>query len=204
VAYYDYDRAEMLGYVPPDVGSVLDVGCAAGRFGAGLRARFPDAVLWGIDPTDPPDDGWDAYDERFTGRYPDDLPMREFDCIVFNDVLEHMTDPWAALQATRLRVAGEGSVVASIPNVRHRHVVHQLVLRGRWDYADRGVLDRTHVRFFTRSSMLGLFADAGYRVERIEPLAVEATGRMGTLNRWFGGRLEEFLTLQYALVARPC
>jgi 2-polyprenyl-3-methyl-5-hydroxy-6-metoxy-1,4-benzoquinol methylase len=203
VSYYDYDRAEMLEYVPPDVGSVLDVGCAAGRFGAELRKKFPTAVLWGIDPTDPPEDASSAYDERVTGRYPDDLPSRQFDCIVFNDVLEHLVEPWAALRATRSRVAPGGSVVASMPNVRHRHVVHELVLRGRWEYADRGVLDRTHLRFFTRSSMLELFADTGYRVDRIEPLAVATTGRLGRLNGWVGGRLEEFLTLQYALVARP-
>ena len=176
---------------------------AAGRFGVGLRERFPDAVLWGIDPTDHPDGATNAFDQRCTGRYPEDLPMREFDCIVFNDVLEHLVDPWAALRETRDRVSVGGSVVASMPNVRHRHVVRELVLRGRWDYAERGVLDKTHLRFFTRSSMLELFADTGYRIERIEPLAVASTGRLGTVNRWVGGRLDEFLTLQYTLVARP-
>jgi 2-polyprenyl-3-methyl-5-hydroxy-6-metoxy-1,4-benzoquinol methylase len=203
VAYYDYDRAEMLGFVPPDVRSVLDVGCASGRFGLRLRERFPDADLWGIDRIEHPAGETNAYDQRCTGRYPDDLPARRFDCIVFNDVLEHLVDPWAALRDTRARVSSGGSVVASIPNVRHRHVVRELVVRGRWEYADRGVLDRTHLRFFTRSSMLDLFADTGYRVTRIEPLAVASGGRVGALNRWVGGRLDEFLTLQYALVARP-
>jgi 2-polyprenyl-3-methyl-5-hydroxy-6-metoxy-1,4-benzoquinol methylase len=204
VAYYDYDRAEMIRFVPADARHVLDVGCAAGRFGARLRERLPAAELWGIDHVPHPSGEAHAYDQRCTGRYPDDLPERRFDCIVFNDVLEHLVDPWTALQDTRARLSERGTVVASIPNVRHRHVVRELVVRGRWDYADRGVLDRTHLRFFTRSSMLDLFRDTGYRVEHLEPLDVSSGGRLGVLNRYLGGRLQEFLTLQYALVARPC
>jgi SAM-dependent methyltransferase len=107
-----------------------------------------------------------AFDRVHDGYFPEELPGDEgpFDLICFNDVLEHIVDPWAVLRACRGLLADDGRVIAAIPNIQHGPTVARL-LRGRWDYEDTGVLDRTHVRFFTRATMLDLFRSTGFVVE---------------------------------------
>ncbi len=90
----------------------------------------------------------------------------EFDAIVCADVLEHLRDPRGALAALRGALAPGGVVVISIPNIAHLWMRLSL-LAGRFDYADRGILDRTHLRFFTRRSLGALVADAGLAPVRI-------------------------------------
>jgi SAM-dependent methyltransferase len=94
-----------------------------------------------------------------------------FDAIVYGDVLEHLSDPLAVLAALNQRLADGGVVIASVPNVAHVWV-RLLLLLGRFDYADRGILDRTHLRFFTRKSFLALLDQAGLRVDRLDATPV--------------------------------
>jgi len=89
-----------------------------------------------------------------------------FDAIVYGDVLEHLSDPLAALRALNGVLAGGGVVIVSVPNVAHLWVRLQL-LAGRFEYADRGILDRTHLRFFTRRTLLALLAEGGLAVEEL-------------------------------------
>ncbi len=89
-----------------------------------------------------------------------------FDAIVYGDVLEHLTDPLPVLVAINRSLASDGRVVVSVPNVAHLWVRLQL-LRGRWDYGDRGILDRTHLRFFTRRTFVGFLEDAGLTVTEL-------------------------------------
>ncbi len=86
-----------------------------------------------------------------------------FDAIVYGDVLEHLRDPLAALVGLDRALAATGIVVVSVPNVAHLWVRLSL-LAGRFDYGDRGILDRTHLRFFTRRTLLELLARAGLAV----------------------------------------
>lgn len=132
------------------------------------------------------------YDTRTTGLYPQDLPPgARYDCMVFNDVLEHMVDPWAALRETRDRLTDRGCVVASIPNVRHLILLIPLVWKGQWHYDDTGILDRTHLRFFTKQSMRELFESTGYEVLQIEPLRVTKPKSVGRVNKMRGGIFTE-------------
>jgi 2-polyprenyl-3-methyl-5-hydroxy-6-metoxy-1,4-benzoquinol methylase len=95
------------------------------------------------------------------------LPPLEgtFDTIVCADVLEHLRDPRAVLVALRKLLADEGAIVISIPNIAHLWMRLSL-LAGRFDYADRGILDRTHLRFFTRRTLTALLTEAGLRPTR--------------------------------------
>jgi 2-polyprenyl-3-methyl-5-hydroxy-6-metoxy-1,4-benzoquinol methylase len=201
---YASSRQEMVEFVPASARRLLDVGCAVGGFGAELRSARPDLRIWGIDVTPHPESIPQPYEERMVGAFPDAVPAgMSFDCIVFNDVLEHLVDPWSALRTVHRMLDDGGSVVASIPNFRHLTVVKPLLLRGRLDYRETGILDRTHLRFFTRSTMIELFEVTGFSVERVAPLRVSTAGTTATLNRWARGRFEELLAEQYAIVARP-
>jgi len=93
--------------------------------------------------------------------------MVPFDCIVFADVLEHLRDPWGTMARYLQRLKPGGYVVASIPNVRNIALLYNLIIRGRWHYEDSGLLDRTHLRFFTRREIMELFAAAGMDVELV-------------------------------------
>jgi 2-polyprenyl-3-methyl-5-hydroxy-6-metoxy-1,4-benzoquinol methylase len=98
-----------------------------------------------------------------------------FDVVVFGDVLEHLKDPLRVLRASRGVLAPEGYVVASIPNVAHGDVRLSL-LKGVFRYQPLGLLDDTHIRFFTRESIDELFDQAGFVVSEVERVSVDLFG----------------------------
>ena len=198
-------REEMLPFVPAGARTVLDVGCGPGGFGAALRRADPTRTLWAVEAA--PAAAAEArphYDRVIAGTYPDALAAtgQRFDCVVFNDVLEHLVDPWATLRATLPHLAPGGTVVASIPNVRNIRVVVDLVLRGRWTYTELGVLDRTHLRFFTARTIRELFADSGFAVERLEGINVTGSGRF-RFGRALRFALGEFAYTGFGVEAGP-
>ncbi len=171
--YEDNGRDDVAPFIPTGARSVLEVGCGRGGFGRTLRARLgPQARLVAVEAV--PAQAAVArhghgFDEVIEGYYPQALESRseKFDAIFFIDVLEHVLDPWAVLSHAKGDLATGGRVVAAIPSIQYAPVVRQL-LRGRWDYADSGTLDRTHLRFFTRDTMVEMFERAGYVIERCE------------------------------------
>jgi SAM-dependent methyltransferase len=168
------ERPDIEALVPPGTQALLDVGCGTGRLGASLKALgIPRVVGVELNPR-AAEQARAALDEVVLADVErDELPFEDasFDCIVYGDVLEHLVDPSRVLVALNERLAPEGEVVLSIPNVAHLWVRLSLLL-GRFEYAGRGILDRTHVRFFTERSLRALLADAGLRVVHLEPTPV--------------------------------
>lgn len=107
-----------------------------------------------------------GFDEVVTGYFPGCFAGRDdrFGLICFNDVIEHVVEPEDLVAAARERLLPGGQILAAIPSIQYAVVVWRLI-RGRWDYADIGTLDRTHLRFFTRATMIELFEGQGFRVE---------------------------------------
>jgi 2-polyprenyl-3-methyl-5-hydroxy-6-metoxy-1,4-benzoquinol methylase len=182
--YYQADKRRMIPYVPADARLVLDVGCGAGRFGADLKAERPEIEVWGVEAE--PSAATEArphLDHLVEGHYPEVIGELDatFDCVVFNDVLEHLTDPWAALEAT---TAITGCAVASIPNVRNWRTIIDLVRHGQFRYEDAGVHDIGHLRFFTRRSAVEAFEATGWRVtvtEMVNPFGYRRARLFGAL-----------------------
>ncbi|MBO1750964.1 class I SAM-dependent methyltransferase [Actinotalea sp. BY-33] len=163
------------------VGSVLDVGCSTGYLGAELRRRGCRVV--GVEQdADAAGRAREVLDEVLVadiegGSLTELLAGQQFDVVVLADVLEHLRDPAATLRAATELLAPGGSVVISVPNVAHGSL-RLALLQGRWIYTETGLLDRTHLRFFTRDSFLGLLDDAGLaptdlRATVLDPLASE-------------------------------
>lgn len=200
------DRAEMLTFIPGGVTSILDVGCGAGGFGRALRARFgDDLAVVGIEPVPAARAaaGRAGYDEVLAGYFPQALTSgRRFDCIVFNDVLEHLVDPWAALRQAGRHLSPGGTVVASIPNILFAPVLYEIVRHRQWRYTDAGTLDRTHLRFFTKRSIADLFESSGLVVSELRGINNDwqwsRWARYRRLARFTG----EYQWLQFAVVAR--
>src|ERR1044071_676020 len=152
----------------PTAPRILDIGCGAGANARALRASYPDCVLVGIEPNaHAAERARDACSEVFTGTLQDWLerhPGRAFDGVILSDVLEHIADPVAFLQAlSRAQPFANARFVVSVPNyaVWYNRV---RTLSGRFDYAWSGLYDRTHLRFFTRRSIAHVLGYCGFRV----------------------------------------
>ena len=176
--YYQYTRPEVQEMVNPEAKTILDVGCASGMMAAELKHKLA-AEVWGIELM--PEVAVEAgkiLDKVITGKIEDSyeqLPEAYFDTIIFADVLEHLADPASVLTMMKTKLKPSGELIASIPNVRHWSVLKGL-LEGRWDYEDAGILDRTHLRFFTRKSVLDMFPEAGYKLKDMRATEIGGQG----------------------------
>lgn len=204
--YWSEGRSYVAELIPGSARRVLDVGCNDGTFGAGVLARGTHREVWGVEPHDL---DAAAAARRLTGVvngfYPDALDEVPglFDCVSFNHVLEHMVDPWNALRVTRERLAPGGCVVGELPNVRHLPFLVNLTFRGRFDYADSGLLDRTHLRFFTRSSAEDLFTSSGYEIDTFFPVVAMGNARFPRTSKVVASMIGDLSYLAFAFRARP-
>lgn len=210
--YFRHPRKHVLDLVPSTARAILDVGCGAGLLGEQLRARQP-CEVWGIECEAEAARAARARLDRVIDTplltAAAALPRAHFDTLIAADVLEHMPDPLAALRALVPSLSADATVVISLPNVQHHSVVREL-LRGQFTYRPYGILDQTHLRFFTRASIVDLVRRAGLTIERIVPLY--AHGRERRAARWrrppagvplpAGTPVEDFYATQFFVVAR--
>lgn len=169
-SYYAHRRPEVVQLVPSTVRLVVDVGCGSGALGAAIKRAVPQAEVRGVElvPAQAAKAKAlldDAVAADASAPLPSSWPAP--DCLIFADVLEHLVDPWGTLVSWRSRCSSNAWAVMSIPNVSHTSVVSGL-RRGRFDYAEEGLLDRTHLRFFTRSSACAMVEGAGFEICRLE------------------------------------
>lgn len=176
--YFSSRRDEMLPFLPQRYARVLEIGCGEGRF-ATLLARGTE--VWGVEPDRVSAAQAARHMHRVLvdkyERVSDELPDAYFDLVICNDVIEHMQEPEVFLGSIRRKLAAGGHIVASIPNVRHWETLFELLWQKDWRYRQSGTLDRTHLRFYTKKSILRLFQESGFEVEKI-------VGVNHSKNRW--------------------
>jgi 2-polyprenyl-3-methyl-5-hydroxy-6-metoxy-1,4-benzoquinol methylase len=184
---------------------VLDIGCGAGAWGAALKARGAQELV-GIEISDTAaalaeqrydDVHRDSVEELTLGA----LGARRFDTIVAADVIEHLVDPWKELSRWREWVAPSANLVLSVPNLRYFRILVRLAVEGRFDYDDAGgLMDRTHLRWFTKKSLTDELLKAGWRPEKWGRPSGQRSLRISQL---FQGRLDELLAPQLQAVCVP-
>ncbi|HEY3848692.1 MAG TPA: methyltransferase domain-containing protein [Acetobacteraceae bacterium] len=156
-AHSDQPNPDLLERIPLSARVVLDVGCGTASLSAAYRKRNPRARLLGIDK-DPSVTALavERLDELATVDVEDEpLPFdvpEGIDCIIYGDVLEHLRDPWAVLRRHAEALTPDGVILICIPNLEHWSFAERL-LRGTWDYEPSGLLDETHLRWFSLRSM---------------------------------------------------
>lgn len=202
--YFSTPRDQLIQLINRTGLRVLDVGCAAGNTGKSLLDSGKAKWVTGIEMVaESGEQAQSVLSEVYIGNVEDiifDWEGREFDCFIFGDVLEHVSNPWGLLRRMRPLLAEDGIVVASIPNVKHWPVISNLMLHDEWRYTESGVLDITHLRFFTRKTAVRLFSETGYSVELVRPLF---NGRRYSIpNRFTFGILAGFLSVGWLMRLR--
>lgn len=174
MGYYDNVNLDLLNRIPLGLERILELGCGSGALGAAYKRRNPSCEWVGVELIgSAAREAMGVLDSVFIGDIEDEnfdwgLIRDDYDAIVFGDVLEHLRDPWSVLKRLVGCLKPTGFVVSCIPNVGHIQVLGQL-LKGDFEYAASGLLDRTHLRFFTLKTMRHLYQGAGLEVYKYLP-----------------------------------
>lgn len=167
-SYYEFDRKEMSTFLPADYTKVLEVGCGAGNFRKNLVLKNE---YWGIEPVEVvASHAMSQLDNVLIGSYENvysQIPDNYFDLIICNDVIEHMVDYDYFFESIKSKMKKNGVLIASIPNVRYISNLFYLLIKKDWKYTDSGILDKLHLRFFTKKSILRIVIGNGWIVEKI-------------------------------------
>ncbi len=202
-------RPDIERLISPNAKFVLDVGCSNGSLGGAIKAKTG-AEVFGIELSEEmATEARTRIDRVWVGDAAaiitqGNLEDHRFDTIVFADVLEHLVDPWAVLGSATRYLAPDGTIIASIPNIRHVDTVYHLVVKGDWPYRDRGIHDRTHLRFFTKQTIVELFEGAGLEIDAIETnyRILERPHRFNRFAKFLAiPGLRNFLAFQYLVRA---
>ena len=170
--YYSHGRTDLLALLPEKskFNNVLEIGCGNGSTGHLLKKEKKAARVYGIEINEKlKTEAAKNLDKIIIGDIEKiELPFENdfFDCIILADVLEHLNDPWSVLSKIKPFLKTGGIVLASIPNVQHWSVLFNLI-KGKWEYKDEGILDNTHIRFFTRKSLVKMFDEPGFEIKKI-------------------------------------
>lgn len=215
---HDKHNPDLLAAIPEHAQHVIEVGSSSGALAKALKVKRPTVHYVGVEI----DAAYVALSERYCDQaWLQDIELageefwqrtKDRDCWVFGDTLEHMREPWDVLRKVRAVIPATGTVVACIPNVQHWSMQVRLSV-GDFRYQDSGLLDKTHVRWFTRQTMIELFERAGFALQSVKPRVFDHPQRdkflptieqMATLAGADGqAAVLDALALQYVLTAVP-
>lgn len=195
--YYTRGKAWMMPHIAAGPNAVLDLGCASGRLGKNLLDAGKAKELIGVEIFAPAaKEAATIYQQVFVG----DVEVMEFDYsnhfdyVICGDILEHLKDPYRMTRRIFDWLKPGGCLLACVPNIRNYRVLRRLVFQGKWEYEDSGILDRTHLRFFTRASCRQMLVDAGFQVS-FEQMIIYGP-RKNLFDRVSFGLFHEFLATQ--------
>ena len=207
---YVGSRDDILNLVPDNVRKVLDVGCSVGALGEQIKQRNSVEVV-GIELDEQMAKiAKEKLDKVIIGDIEkinsvDCLIPNYFDCIIFADILEHLKDPWKVLKNITSFLSDDGVIVASIPNIRHYTTIINLLFKGYWPYRERGIHDKTHLRFFTLKNIKEMIEGAGLKIVKVKRnyRIIERPHRLNRFSKYFAFPfLKDFLTFQYLIVCK--
>jgi len=173
--YFSGVRSDYLSELDEDSSAwILEIGCGFGNTGAKALSEGKCGHYCAVELCEAAaEKAEQQISEVVCGNIEDiDLPWPDqtFDALILSEILEHLVDPWAVLRKARRLMKPYAAVFASTPNISYYRVVLML-LKGRWDLTDRGVMDRTHLRWFTPQSFREMFESCGYCVRSVRPKA---------------------------------
>ena len=170
----DIYNQQLFDLIPDTLESIIEIGSGSGVLAQAIKHRTPATQYIGVE--------LDPEYTKLSSRYCDlvltdniEKPSEELikhiqssSAIVFSDVLEHLYNPWQTLKFLRTEISKDSAIYASIPNIQHWSIIFGLI-SGNFNYTDSGLLDRTHIRFFTKNTIISMFHDCGFEVKSISP-----------------------------------
>lgn len=201
-AYFTNARADFVRSLPLDpTARVLEIGCGNGATGALAMARGRAGHYVGVELVEGQGrKAREVLSDVLIGdveRMDFDWQPAEFDALIMSEVLEHLVEPGALLRRLHRFIRPGGIVLASSPNISHWRVLREL-LKGRFDLADQGVFDRTHLRWFTPATFAAMFETAGFRIDRVGPVT-PFSPRVETISRLTFGHIDHLFMTQIAV-----
>jgi len=180
-SYYQNERRDLIPYIPRQGARIMDIGCGEGAFALMLKRECGYDEAWGIEFDEKAAEvATTRLDRVIQGdvvKILDDIPNGYFDLICMNDVLEHLVWPEELLKRLLSKLSSNGLIFCSVPNIRQYRILWNLLQYQDFEYTEQGILDRTHLRFFTRRTFLSMLERAGY-----EPVSV--VGCCGATKSW--------------------
>lgn len=167
--YYQAQRPELKEFIPQHYSKVLEIGCGEGYFRRNLIQKHE---YWGVE-AEPSiaDKAKSMLDTVVVGRYEtvsEEIPNHYFDLIICNDVIEHMVDHVWFLEHIKTKLTKNGLLVLSIPNARLLSNINHFLFGRDWEYRESGILDRTHLRFFTKKSLVNVLNDSNWKINKLK------------------------------------
>lgn len=171
---HDQHNPDLLKLIPTESKKLVEIGCSSGALAREFKKTSADCYWLGveIDPT------YAELAKRYCDKSivldiesaPENFwgEAKNADCWIFGDTLEHLKDPWTILKLIRANISKTGSIVACIPNAQHWSLQAKLSI-GDFRYEASGLLDRTHLRWFTRQTIIELFDQSGFQIEAGTP-----------------------------------
>jgi 2-polyprenyl-3-methyl-5-hydroxy-6-metoxy-1,4-benzoquinol methylase len=201
--YFTHARIDILDFLPEQFGMVIDVGGSSGATLSAIKAKWPSTRTVCIDRHEASIEtarrrGHEAFVCDLENEIPDVFGTGEV--VLFLDVLEHLTEPWQLLTRITSRLPSGAVVIVSLPNVRFWEASFRLFVLGKWTLKDAGILDRTHLRFFTRQSGAELLRGAGLAIRKVRS-QLPVARRYRLINFVSLGLFRDFLTAQYLFAA---
>ena len=225
VAYHEAYNESLIAILKRPPVRVLELGCSAGRLGQACREKFPGVHITGIE-MDPQAAkiARTRLDKVIEAKLEDidfaaeGIAPGSIDTFIAGDVLEHLYDPWRALTRVRPLLTPDAQVSVSIPNIRNLSVHAMLHNEGTWRYEGHGLLDITHIRFFTLRDVVQMMNETGFDVadvrsnidaqyhdffrgNRDKPSVTIQVGKL-KLENLTPAELQEYCTKQFIVLGR--
>lgn len=203
-SYFSNARTEILELLPLQLNEnahVLEIGCSSGHTLQWLKESGYCTRTTGVElyaDVEVEKRKIDNFFKLDIEKSMPDLPNHSVDLILCLDVLEHLVDPWTVVGRLTDLLTKDGALVVSLPNIRNYHVLFDLVLKGRFEYTNAGIMDKTHLRFFTKSSAIALACSSGLSLLQVR--ATEVVRWQKKLLSKLG--LEELIAKQYIVVVQ--
>jgi 2-polyprenyl-3-methyl-5-hydroxy-6-metoxy-1,4-benzoquinol methylase len=199
--YYNAERPEIMPLIPSVYHRILEIGCGNGNFRKNLTACPHE--YWGVEPHEKAAKAaQEILDKVIVGFYGDVsslIPDNYFDLIICLDVIEHIDDTKAFLQSISKKLdPAHGHIVFSIPNVRYFPNIIELLIEKDWKYRECGILDETHLRFFTQKSIIRVFNENGFIIEKMKGLN-PVNGKKLVLIKIFDRFIGDMAFLQFGI-----
>jgi ubiquinone/menaquinone biosynthesis C-methylase UbiE len=166
--YYSYVRYDLIQMVEGHDNKILDIGCGDGQTGWALKKSGKAKEIVGIELIQSVAKRAESKLDKVIHGDVEKMVLsfqpEYFDYIIMGDVIEHLINPWRIIKQLSRFLSREGFLIASIPNVGHWRVLKDLILFDKWEYQKAGILDKGHLRFFTKQTILRMFKESGFKV----------------------------------------